>query len=79
MPLYEYECRICGTTFEEHQHFDDAPLQQCPQGHTGVRRVYTPAGVIFKGSGWYITDSRKSPAKASTTETPSDSKTEEKK
>ncbi len=61
MPLYEYECRACGTRFEERQHFDDAPLQQCPQGHAEVQRVYAPAGVIFKGSGWYITDNRKSP------------------
>jgi putative FmdB family regulatory protein len=64
MPLYEYECRTCGRTFEERQHFGDAPLQQCPQGHPAVRRIYAPAGLIFKGSGWYVTDSRKTPAES---------------
>lgn len=59
MPLYEYKCGTCGTTFEQRQHFGDAPVQQCPQGHFGVHRVYAPAGVIFRGSGWYVTDSRK--------------------
>ena len=61
MPLYGYACYTCGTIFEQRQHFDDAPLQQCPLGHSEIRRVYAPAGVIFRGSGWYITDSRKPP------------------
>ncbi len=74
MPLYQYECRICGAIFEERQRFDDAPLRQCPHGHADIRRVYSPASVIFRGSGWYITDSRKSPA-----ETKTEAKTEEKK
>ncbi len=56
MPLYEYECDKCGTTFERRQGFNDAPLQQCPQGHTEVRRVYAPVGIVFKGSGFYMTD-----------------------
>ncbi|MCX7840226.1 MAG: zinc ribbon domain-containing protein [Anaerolineae bacterium] len=59
MPIYEYECPACGTTFEQVQHFNDAPLQQCPNGHHGVRRVFTPAGIIFKGSGFYTTDYRR--------------------
>ncbi len=67
MPLYAYECEKCGTTFEKRQHFDDPPVQQCPQGHSQVRRVYQPAGIIFKGSGWYITDSRKSSGKSEST------------
>jgi putative FmdB family regulatory protein len=60
MPVYEYECPTCGTTFEQMQHFNDLPLQQCPRGHRGVRRVFTPAGIIFKGSGFYTTDYRRS-------------------
>ncbi len=59
MPVYEYECPTCGTTFEQMQHFNDLPLQQCPRGHRGVRRVFTPAGIIFKGSGFYTTDYRR--------------------
>lgn len=59
MPLYEYECPACGTTFEQQQRISDAPVQQCPNGHFGVRRVFTPAGIIFKGSGFYTTDYRR--------------------
>lgn len=59
MPVYEYECPTCGSTFERTQRFTDAPVQQCPSGHTGVRRVFAPAGIIFKGSGFYVTDHRK--------------------
>ncbi|MDQ7030779.1 MAG: zinc ribbon domain-containing protein [Ardenticatenia bacterium] len=60
MPIYEYECRVCGTRFERHQHFDDPPVSECPEGHQDVRRLFFPAGIVFKGSGWYITDSRNS-------------------
>jgi putative FmdB family regulatory protein len=59
MPLYEYECPACGTIFEQQQRIGDAPVQQCPNGHLGVRRVFTPAGIIFKGSGFYTTDYRR--------------------
>ncbi len=59
MPLYEYECSTCGTTFEQMRHFNDASVQQCPHGHAGVRRVFAPAGIIFKGSGFYTTDYRR--------------------
>lgn len=59
MPLYEYECPVCGTTFEQMRRFDEAAVQQCPNGHTGVRRLYVPAGIIFKGSGFYTTDYRR--------------------
>jgi putative FmdB family regulatory protein len=59
MPLYEYECEVCGTTFEQMQHFGDPPVRACPQGHTQVRRVFMPAGIIFKGSGFYTTDYRR--------------------
>ncbi len=60
MPIYEYECPICGIRFERQQRFTDPPIETCPEGHPGVRRVFTPAGIIFKGEGWYITESRKS-------------------
>ena len=59
MPTYEYQCKTCGYHFERVQRFADAPITECPECGAAVRRVIHPAGVIFKGSGWYITDSRK--------------------
>ena len=59
MPTYEYQCRTCGHHFEKMQRFSESPLTECPKCGGEVRRVIHPAGVIFKGSGWYITDSRK--------------------
>ena len=60
MPIYEYECRDCGQRFERMQSFHDEPIRVCPHCGGETRRVFHPVGVIFKGSGWYITDSRKS-------------------
>jgi len=59
MPIYEYICNDCGYDFERLQSFSDAPLESCPECTGRVRRVISPAGVIFKGSGWYVTDSRR--------------------
>lgn len=59
MPTYEYQCKTCGQHFERVQRFADDPIKVCPECGAEVRRVIHPAGVIFKGSGWYITDSRK--------------------
>ncbi len=58
MPIYEYECSTCQLHFEQRQSFDDSSLPHCPNGHDDVRRVYRAPGVLFKGSGWYVTDSR---------------------
>ncbi|MCQ3930289.1 MAG: zinc ribbon domain-containing protein [Chloroflexi bacterium] len=60
MPLYAYQCRACGHEFETRQSFHDAPLTDCPncQTENAVFRVIQAAGVVFKGSGWYITDSK---------------------
>ena len=66
MPTYEYQCKTCGHQFEQTQRFSDPPLTECPKCSGAVRRMIFPAGVIFKGSGWYITDSRKSSADART-------------
>lgn len=60
MPIYEYLCGTCGHSFERKQRFSDEPVSECPECGAAVRRVLHPAGIIFKGSGWYITDSRKS-------------------
>jgi putative FmdB family regulatory protein len=62
MPTYEYVCKQCGNTFEEMQSIADQPLKRCPQCHTDnlVRAVGAGGGFIFKGSGFYLTDYRKS-------------------
>ncbi len=58
MPTYTYQCDSCGHGFEAVQRFTDDPLSECPQCGASIRRVIQPVGVVFKGSGWYITDSR---------------------
>jgi putative FmdB family regulatory protein len=60
MPTYVYACDTCGAQFEQFQSFKDEPLRTCPACASAVRRVFQPVGIVFKGSGWYITDSRKS-------------------
>ena len=59
MPIYEYECNACRQRFEKLQSFSDEPIRVCPHCAGETRRVLQPVGVIFKGSGWYVTDSRK--------------------
>ena len=61
MPTYDYECAKCGQEFEVFQSMKDAPLKKCPKcGKVGVRRkVGSGAGLIFKGTGFYITDYKK--------------------
>lgn len=61
MPLYSYACGNCGVQFERLQKFTDKPIKRCPEcSKSSVKRVIQPAGIIFKGSGWYKTDSRSS-------------------
>ena len=74
MPIYEYECEQ-KHRFEKWQSMKDDPIKECPECGSGVRKILHPAGIIFKGSGWYITDSRKSTgdAKESKSETKSES------
>jgi putative FmdB family regulatory protein len=60
MPIYEYVCDSCHHGFERLQSFSDGPVTACPDcGQATVRRVISPVGVIFKGSGWYVTDSKR--------------------
>ena len=63
MPTYEYACRECGQHVEVVQSFRDDPLTICPNCRGMLRKVYGAAGIIFKGSGYYVNDSRKSAAK----------------
>ena len=58
MPTYVYGCDTCGHRFEIFQKFSDQPLTACPQCGALIRRIVQPAGIVFKGSGWYSTDSR---------------------
>jgi putative FmdB family regulatory protein len=68
MPTYEYECKICGHTFDAFQSMSDEPLKSCPQCGKEVRRlIHGGAGVIFKGSGFYVTDKKGSGSSASST------------
>ncbi len=61
MPTYEYKCSSCGYVFEEFQSIKDAPLSKCPKCNGQVQRLIGPgAGLIFKGSGFYLTDYKKS-------------------
>jgi putative FmdB family regulatory protein len=65
MPTYEYVCRSCGTHVEVFQRFDDAPLTECGVCGGPLRKVFHPAGILFKGSGFYATDSRRRSASTS--------------
>ncbi|MBM7842927.1 FmdB family zinc ribbon protein [Herpetosiphon giganteus] len=58
MPTYVYACQACGAQFEQFQRFSDEPLTICPRCQGTIKRVFQPVGVVFKGSGWYINDSR---------------------
>ena len=63
MPTYEYECKNCSHTFEVFQSISDPPLTTCPECGSEIRRlIFGGAGVIFKGSGFYVTDKNKSSA-----------------
>jgi putative FmdB family regulatory protein len=58
MPVYEYECDNCSLRFEKMQRFSEDPVRLCPDCGGSVHRVIQPVGVIFKGSGFYVTDNR---------------------
>jgi len=65
MPIYEYQCGSCGRRFEQLQRITEDPLTTDPECGGAVRRVIQPVGIIFKGSGFYVTDSRKSSSASS--------------
>ena len=58
MPTYEYECTSCGQHIEVFQRFSEDPLTTCGVCGGRLRKVFHPAGIVFKGSGFYATDSR---------------------
>jgi putative FmdB family regulatory protein len=64
MPTYEYACTECGARTEVVQSISDPPLTTCTVCGGPLRKVFSPVGIVFKGSGFYRTDSRGKPAKA---------------
>ena len=64
MPTYEYECKSCQHTFDAFQSMSDEPLKSCPKCNKELRRLINGGtGIIFKGSGYYVTDKNGKPAK----------------
>jgi putative FmdB family regulatory protein len=62
MPIYEYACTACGERTEARQGFDDPPLEECPVCGGRLRKLYSPVGIVFKGTGFYATDAKKKAA-----------------
>jgi putative FmdB family regulatory protein len=56
MPIYEYQCTTCNCNFEVRQGFDTEPFSVCPKCRNESRRIFRPIPIIFKGSGFYVTD-----------------------
>jgi putative FmdB family regulatory protein len=67
LPTYQYRCTECGHAFEQFQSFTDDALTVCPECSGRLRKVFNAVGVVFKGSGFYRTDSR---AKGTPAESP---------
>lgn len=66
MPTYEYACKQCGERFDVVQSFSDKALTKHPGCGGALQKVFHPAGIIFKGSGFYVTDSKSSRSKSTT-------------
>jgi len=68
MPIYTYRCENCGVLLEKMQKFSDPALTRCPEcGKKSLHKVYTPVGIVFKGSGFYATDHRSASGQARST------------
>jgi putative FmdB family regulatory protein len=76
MPIYDYHCDHCGHTFSAVQSYTDATLEKCPSCGKRPRKLMATPAIVFKGGGWYKTDSR--PAQKDAGESKSDSKIESK-
>lgn len=63
MPVYSFVCPVCGAHFDQRLAYtDDLHGVVCPNGHPGARRIFSAPSVVYKGSGFYVTDSRKKTA-----------------
>lgn len=78
MPTYQYTCSECGEGLEVVQKFTDDALTECPNCHGRLRKVFSPVGVVFKGSGFYRTDSRTGSGSKSSASTNGSSSTSKK-
>lgn len=78
MPTYEYQCKDCGERLEVFQKFSDKPLSVHPECGGTLRRVFHASGIVFKGSGYYATDSRSGSSGGSKSSSKSGSKSESK-
>ena len=79
MPTYQYACTECGHGFEQFQSFSEDSLTECPECTGSLRKLFSAVGVVFKGSGFYRTDSRTSSTPSETkTDTKAEPKTEKK-
>jgi len=67
VPTYQYACTECGHNFEQFQSFSEDALTECPECSGALRKVFSAAGVVFKGSGFYRTDSRSGSSGSSST------------
>jgi len=70
MPTYQYACTACDHEFEAFQSFTEDSLTQCPECKGEIKKVYSAVGVVFKGSGFYKTDSAKSSSVPAVTPVP---------
>lgn len=77
MPTYAYRGTDCTHEFEIRQSFSDNPLAECMECGKPVRRVIHPTGIVFKGSGWYVTDSRKGGSDTGDAKNPAPSSTKD--
>ncbi|TCB99706.1 FmdB family transcriptional regulator [Micromonospora zingiberis] len=73
MPTYQYACTACGHQLEAVQSFSDEPLTECPACEGRLRKMFNSVGIVFKGSGFYRTDSRSSGSESTSSSTTSKS------
>ncbi|HEX9268179.1 MAG TPA: FmdB family zinc ribbon protein [Candidatus Limnocylindria bacterium] len=78
MPIYDYHCDHCGHSFSQVQSYNDQPVEKCPNCGKKPRRLISSTAVVFKGSGWYKTDSRPAEKSETKSETKPESKPEKK-
>ena len=78
MPIYEYQCESCADRFEVKQSMKDDPITTCPRCGKGVQRLISSPAIMFKGSGWYVTDYSDKMKPSSDSEEPAPKTTEKK-
>src|SRR5687767_2974743 len=78
MPLYEYQCDACAHRFEVIQKFSDSPIDVCPKCGGAVKKLLSSPAIQFKGTGWYITDYKRSGKTDSAAPPSGDTKTDSK-